>query len=156
MLICYLIWLQIGWASLVGVIGLLLKTVPVQTGLSRISSKLRMRVALRTDIRVGIMNELIQGIQVIKMYAWELPFQKVVAEARRLEIKEIRYASYIRGVNMSTMVFIERSTLFITIAACIFTGHSITASIVFSMAQYFNTLQVKNSLYFVKELLVFV
>lgn len=41
------------------------------------------------------------------MYAWEYPFEKVVAEARRLEIKQIRYAAYIRGVNLSSFVFIE-------------------------------------------------
>lgn len=99
-LITYLIYRQIGVAAFVGVIGLLVKTVPVQTGLSRLLSALRMKVALRTDQRVGIMNEIIVGIQVIKMYAWEIPFQKVVAEARRMEIKQIRYASYIRGINM--------------------------------------------------------
>lgn len=101
-----------------------------------------MRVAIRTDDRVGIMNEIIQGIQVIKMYAWERPFQKVVSEARRLEVQQIRYASYLRGVYVSTAVFIERSTLFIAIAACIMMGHSITADIVYSMAQYFNVLQL--------------
>lgn len=147
-LICYLIWQRIGWAAIVGVVGLLLKTVPVQTRLSHISSMLRMRVAVRTDDRVGIMNEIIQGIQVIKMYAWERPFQNVVAEARRLEVQQIRYASYIRGINVSTMVFIERSTLFITISACIMMGYSITADIVYSMAQYFNVLQLNAAIFY--------
>lgn len=64
-LVAYLIWLQVGWAALVGVVALLIKTIPVQTGLSRWLSVLRMKVALRTDQRVGIMNEIIQGIQVI-------------------------------------------------------------------------------------------
>lgn len=158
-----MIWLRVGWAAVIGVVGLLLKTVPVQTRLSRLSSALRMKVAVRTDVRVGIMNEIIQGIQVrpknhyvelgpislfphflqvIKMYAWELPFQKVVAEARRLEVQQIRYASYLRGVNVSTMVFIERSTLLLAIASCVFLGESFTADIVFAMAQYFNILQV--------------
>lgn len=99
-LVAYLIWRQVGWAALVGVVGLLIKTIPVQTGLSRWSSILRLKVAERTDKRVGIMNEIVQGIQVIKMYAWEKPFQAVVAEARRQEVKEIRYASYIRGINL--------------------------------------------------------
>lgn len=40
-LICYLIWREVKYAALVGVFGLLLKTVPVQTGLSKISSILR-------------------------------------------------------------------------------------------------------------------
>lgn len=40
-LICYLIWRQVKYAAIVGVVGLLLKTVPIQTGLSRVSSVLR-------------------------------------------------------------------------------------------------------------------
>lgn len=66
LLICYLIWQRARWAAVVGVIGLLLKTVPVQTRLSHYTSLLRMKIALRTDTRVTIMNELIQGIQVVK------------------------------------------------------------------------------------------
>lgn len=107
-LIGYLIWQRARWAAVVGVLGLLCKTVPVQTRLTHYTSALRMKVARRTDNRVGIMNEIINGIQVIKMYAWEIPFRKIVAEARRLEIQQIRYASYIRGVNLSSFVFIER------------------------------------------------
>lgn len=40
-LICYLIWREVKYAAIVGVVGLLLKTVPIQTGLSKISSVLR-------------------------------------------------------------------------------------------------------------------
>lgn len=83
---------------MVGVVGLLLKTIPVQTGLSKLSSICRMKIAKKTDKRVGIMNELIQGIQVIKMYAWEEPFRKVVKLARKKEVNMIRYASFIRGI----------------------------------------------------------
>lgn len=147
-LTCYLIWIRGRWAAVVGVIGILLKTVPVQTRLSQYLSRLRMAVAIKTDIRVGIMNEIIQGIQVIKMYAWELPFQRVVAEARRREIQQIRYASYIRGINLSSFVFIERSTLFIAIATCIFTDQGISAESVFSMAQFFNILQLNAAIFY--------
>lgn len=52
------------------------------------------------------LNFPIKSLSIFR-YAWEIPFQKVVAEARRLEIKQIRYASYIRGVNLSSFVFIE-------------------------------------------------
>lgn len=76
------------------------------------------------------------------MYAWEKSFRRVVAESREREVKQVRYASYIRGVNLSTMVFTERSTLFITNLACVLAGHSISASTVFAMAQFFNVLQV--------------
>lgn len=145
---CYLIWRQVRWAAVVGVVGLLLKTIPVQTGLGRLQSVLRMRVAKRTDQRVGIMNELIQGIQVIKMYAWEKPFRTVVSLARKKEVRQIRWASYIRGIYLSTMMFTERSTLFIAIVACYFEGRPITADIVFPMAQFFNTLQLTAAIFY--------
>lgn len=147
-LICYLIWRKIGMAAVAGVACLLLQTVPVQTRLSRLSAKLRMKVAQRTDKRVSIMAELIQGIQVIKMYAWEIPFQKIVAEARRLEIKQIRYASYIRAVYFSTMIFTERLTLLVTLLACVLLSKPITADIVFSSAQYFNILQLTAAIFY--------
>ncbi|XP_030376299.1 multidrug resistance-associated protein 4 [Scaptodrosophila lebanonensis] len=147
-LICYLIWLRIGIPALVGVVGLLLKTVPVQTALSKLASVLRLRTALRTDARVGIMNELVQGIQVIKMYAWERPFQAVVAEARRSEVQQIRYASYLRGFYLSTMVFTERSTLYITVAAAALLGNTISADFVFSAASYYNILQLVAAIWY--------
>ena len=57
-------------------------------------------MAQRTDRRVSIMNELIQGIQVIKMYACEIPFRNVVKLARKKEVDQIKWASYIRGIYL--------------------------------------------------------
>lgn len=36
-----------------------------------------------TDARIRIINEIIQGIQTIKFYAWEKPFSKFVEQIRR-------------------------------------------------------------------------
>jgi ATP-binding cassette, subfamily C (CFTR/MRP), member 4 len=108
----------------------------------------RMRVAKRSDYRISVMNELIQGIQVIKMYAWERPFRTVVKNARQKEVDQIQWASYIRGIYLSTMVFTERSTLFIAIVACIYEGRAITADLVFSMATFFNVLQLTAAIFY--------
>lgn len=42
-----------------------------------------MRNTKRTDFRVRVMNEIILGIQVIKMYAWEHSFAKMVDQIRK-------------------------------------------------------------------------
>lgn len=109
---------------------------------------LRMRIAKRTDERVSIMNELIQGIQIIKMYSWQIPFSKIVKKARKREVDEIEKAQYLRGVYMSTMVFTERSTLFLAILVCILQGYHITADLVFPMATYFNVLQLTAAIFY--------
>ena len=44
---------------------------------------LRFKSAILTDKRVRIMNEIISGIRVIKMYAWENAFKRVVFDLRR-------------------------------------------------------------------------
>lgn len=107
-----------------------------------------MKIAVRTDDRVSKMNELIQGIQVIKMYAWEIPFRSVIKLARKKEVDQIQMAQYIRGIYMSTMVFTERSTLFLAILACVLEERAVTADLVFSMATFFNVLQLTAAIFY--------
>ena len=51
--------------------------------LSKQFYKLRGKTAKRTDERIGLMNEIINGIKVIKMYAWERSFASLIEKARR-------------------------------------------------------------------------
>lgn len=51
--------------------------------MSKIQGKLRYQIAEKTDYRVKLMSEIVNGIRVIKMYAWEKSFAKVVEMARK-------------------------------------------------------------------------
>ena len=44
---------------------------------------MRVKTAWKSDVRIGIMNEIVNGIKVIKMYGWEVPFSDKIAEARK-------------------------------------------------------------------------
>ncbi|XP_013144481.1 PREDICTED: probable multidrug resistance-associated protein lethal(2)03659 [Papilio polytes] len=160
MLVCYLIYSKIGIAAVVGVVGIVLQTIPVQSYMSKLAARLRMKTACKTDERVRIMDEIINGMQVIKMYAWEKPFEKVVALARKNEIKCVTSASYLRGVYLSFMVFTERLTLYTTLLSYSLLGYQVTADIVFPLAQFYNTLQgtlsiiMSNAVSFLAEALI--
>ena len=43
----------------------------------------RQKTAKFTDERVRVMNEIIAGMRVIKMYCWEKPFGDLVEKIRR-------------------------------------------------------------------------
>ncbi|PNF15051.1 hypothetical protein B7P43_G16818 [Cryptotermes secundus] len=146
--VTYFIWEAVGWSALIGVLAIFLQTVPVQSYLSKLTSKLRLNIATRTDERVRLMSEIISGIKVIKMYAWERPFEKMVQLARRHEIKVVTSASYLRGLYLSTMVFSERTSLFITLLSYSLMGHHISADKVFAMAQFYNILQLAMAIYY--------
>ncbi|KAM8716483.1 hypothetical protein ACLKA7_003372 [Drosophila subpalustris] len=155
----YFLYQQIGVASFYG-IGILLLYLPLQTYLSRLTSALRLKTALRTDRRVRMMNEIIAGIQVIKMYAWEMPFEKLVASTRASEMSVIRKVNYIRGVLLSFEITLGRIAIFASLLAFVLTGGQLTAERAFCVTAFYNILRRTVSKFFpsgmsqVAELLV--
>lgn len=138
----YVMWEYVGYAMIAGLGTMTIQAVPLQGYLSKLQGKYRFKIALKTDSRVKIMHEITSGIQVIKMYAWEKPFEKMVELLRKKEVDVISKTSYIKSVSIALMVFTERLTLYITVVAYVLLGNSITSSVVFSMAQILNTVQL--------------
>lgn len=49
------------------------------------------------DNRIKIMNEILSGIRVLKLYAWELGFKKVVDAVRAQELLKLRKIAYLQA-----------------------------------------------------------
>jgi ATP-binding cassette, subfamily C (CFTR/MRP), member 4 len=64
------------------------------------------------------------------MYAWEIPFQKLVGEKRANELKQVKLTQLMRAIFIGFMVFTERAALFVSILVFILLGNSMTANIV--------------------------
>ncbi|KAK7872348.1 hypothetical protein R5R35_002792 [Gryllus longicercus] len=139
-IVTYCLWRYVGPAALIGFTFIFFVTIPVQGLLGRVTSRLRKRIAVRTDERMRLMNEIVSGIAVIKMYAWEIPFAKMVSLARKYEIDVVTCMSYVRGYYLSSLVFVERSSLFVTLMSYTLLGNTISAHKVFAMAQFYNVL----------------
>ncbi|XP_037030671.1 probable multidrug resistance-associated protein lethal(2)03659 [Bradysia coprophila] len=136
----YFIYQQIGLAGVIGM-AFLLSFVPIQVYIGKKSAQLRLRTAERTDFRVKIMNEIVLGIQVIKMYAWEKSFATMVDKIRRNEVNVIRGTAYIRA-TLSSFGMISRLSIFISLVTYIFLGNVITAQKVFVVFSFFNILNL--------------
>lgn len=99
-----------------------------------------MQTAIKTDERVRLMDEIVSGIQVIKMYAWEKPFCAMVELARRLELKVVRKSSYIRGVYMTFFLFTTRLALFATAMSMLAFNQKLTVVRIFVFSAFYNVL----------------
>lgn len=116
------------------------------------STKFRMQTALRTDERVRLMDEIVTGVQAIKMYAWEVPYSKLIAWARKVELNVVRKNNYVRGLYMTFMVFTSRMAVFSTILAIalLYGSDQITVAKVFVISSYFGVISIAMCQIFVR------
>lgn len=68
-----LIYQQVGNATWVGV-GFMVFLAPINTWVFSVVSKMRIKVLKYSDLRVKMMNEILNGIRIIKFYAWVSAF----------------------------------------------------------------------------------
>ncbi|XP_034254797.1 multidrug resistance-associated protein 4-like isoform X2 [Thrips palmi] len=118
----------------------ILSVTLAQSYIGKLSSKFRRYIALRTDERVRLVNEVISGIQVIKMYAWEKPFIALIRMARVKELFELRKTATVRAIFMTAHLCTTRLSLFVSILAVSMVGTRITSDKVFVFHSYYNVI----------------
>ncbi|XP_012230272.1 ATP-binding cassette subfamily C member 4-like [Linepithema humile] len=148
-----IMWQKIGISTLVG-IGLLIITLLIQGNFSLLSHSIRAIIAPLTDRRVQLMSELIAGIQVVKMYAWEKPFSKIVSMTRKFEIEKIKFSSYVRAAYLAIIVFTERLTLYFTLITFVLLGNELSSDLTYVLSTFFNMLQLTTVMFFPQSLIM--
>ena len=92
----------IGPPALAGV-GVVLILIPTQAFVMRHLQQLRRATVKYTDSRIKLMNEILQGIRVLKVYAWEGSFLQKLMGIRLEEIRFVRKVVYLRAWNSTLM-----------------------------------------------------
>ncbi|XP_055381053.1 probable multidrug resistance-associated protein lethal(2)03659 [Condylostylus longicornis] len=134
--LCYIAYQQVGISAIIGV-GFLLCFTPLPAWAGKKVAQYRLRTARRTDFRIKLMNEIIRGIQVIKMYAWEKCFANIVEQARKKEIKIIRGTMKVYSF-LATISMISKISTFITLISYIYLNdETINAEKVFTISLIF-------------------
>ncbi|CAG4967832.1 unnamed protein product [Colias eurytheme] len=140
-IIIYLMYRHVGIPALLGV-GFLLLFIPFASYLGKLASKLTEKMTIRTDNRIRLMNEVIQSIEVIKMYTWEKAFAKIIGTARRKELNMIKKITWIYATMFSCSKLNTQIALLITILSYIAFGNSITAAQIFVIISYYESLRM--------------
>ncbi|KAK5984150.1 hypothetical protein GCK32_008958, partial [Trichostrongylus colubriformis] len=142
----YYLWQEIGPSSFAG-FGALVVLIPIQGYFSRQMGVCRRAIAVRTDKRISIMNEILNGIRVIKMYAWEGAFSEVVADLRRREMSKVRQNAVYQSLVMG--LFWSSGKLIVLFAALcyVLTGNDLTAERIFVATALYNACRLPVTLF---------
>ena len=54
------------------------------------------------DRRIRLMNEVLNGVKVIKLYAWEDHFQEDVNSIRHKELVTLKHTAYLNAISAFT------------------------------------------------------
>lgn len=79
-----LMWYLVAWQAMIGASIFLLVSVYNSVAASK-AGKIRNKAAAQTDKRLTVIKEIVTGIRVVKMYAWEWNFRDLIAQIRRFE-----------------------------------------------------------------------
>nr|XP_045001464.1 ATP-binding cassette sub-family C member 4 [Jaculus jaculus] len=142
-----LLWMEIGISCLAGM-AVLIILLPLQSCIGKLFSSLRSKTAAFTDARIRTMNEVITGIRIIKMYAWEKSFADLITGLRKKEIDKILKSSYLRGMNLASFFIANKVILFVTFTTYVLLGHIITASRVFVAMTLYGAVRLTVTLFF--------
>ena len=141
----YFMYKELGYAAFVGV-SILIITIPLNAKIASVSKKFQLDVMKEKDKRMKMMNEILQGIKVLKLYAWEPSFIQQVLDIRKQEVnvmKKQAYYSAFLAFFWTTAPFLVglgafTSFLFIGVQG----DYELTASRVFVTLAYLNAIRI--------------
>ncbi|KPU73779.1 uncharacterized protein Dana_GF14209, isoform M [Drosophila ananassae] len=92
----FFLWQQLGPSVLAG-LAVMIILIPVNGVIASRIKTYQIRQMKYKDERVKLMNEVLSGIKVLKLYAWEPSFEKQVLDIRDKEIATLRSTAYLNA-----------------------------------------------------------
>ncbi|XP_071329266.1 ATP-binding cassette sub-family C member 3 isoform X2 [Trachinotus anak] len=102
MLALYFLWQNLGPSVLAGV-AVMIMLIPFNAVIAMKTRSYQVEQMQHKDARIKLMNEILNGIKVLKLYAWENSFKEKVLAIRQKELNVLRKTAYLGA--LSTMAW---------------------------------------------------
>ena len=136
----YQLWDLLGMALISGLVVMVL-TIPLTGVISAILNKIYIAQMEIKDERVKSMNEVLNGMKVLKLYAWEPSFEQMVLGVRGQEVSLLRKSAIVNAGTYFVWILVP---FFVTLASFItfvLMGNVLTPTIAFVSLSLFNILR---------------
>lgn len=94
----YFLWQTLGPSVLAGVAVMVL-LIPINAFIAMKTRAFQVEQMQYKDSRIKLMNEILNGIKVLKLYAWEPSFAQKVLEIRSKELNVLRKSAYLNALS---------------------------------------------------------
>ncbi|KAE8982765.1 Canalicular multispecific organic anion transporter 2 [Phytophthora rubi] len=137
---CFLLWQQIGMATFAGVAVILL-VIPLMTVISKAMRKLQQRLMEVKDERIKICVEVLSGIKVVKLKAWENSFGQRVMKFRDEELARLKAYVFARSTSNTLFSFVPSLVTVVSFSAYVLLGHTLDVGTALTSLALFNILR---------------
>nr|VZI00483.1 unnamed protein product [Spirometra erinaceieuropaei] len=92
-----MLWAQLGVSMLAG-LAVMMLFFPLNAIVVWLTRKFEAKEMAWKDERMKCLTETLSGIKILKLYAWEEAFEKLVTKLRNVELRQLLFGSISRGV----------------------------------------------------------
>ncbi|KAL7054622.1 hypothetical protein AAHC03_025969 [Spirometra sp. Aus1] len=92
-----MLWVQLGVSMLAG-LAVMMLFFPLNAIVVWLTRKFEAKEMVWKDERMKCLTETLSGIKILKLYAWEEAFEKLVTKLRNAELRQLLFGSISRGV----------------------------------------------------------
>ncbi|XP_072470803.1 multidrug resistance-associated protein 1-like isoform X5 [Notamacropus eugenii] len=138
-----LLWQELGPSVFAGVAVLVL-VIPINALVANRIKMLKKRQTKNKDQQIKLLNEILQGIKILKLYAWEPSYQKKITEIRKHELEIQKSSGYLTVFSMLTLTCLPFLVSLATFGVYFLLdeGNILTANKVFTSMSLFNILRL--------------
>lgn len=139
----YFLWGLLGPSVLAG-LAVMIVLIPVNGFIANKTKQFQISQMKNKDQRVKLMNEILNGIKVLKLYAWEPSFEEQVLGVRNLEIKVLKKSAYLNAGTSFIWTCTPFLVTFVMFTTYVMTDptHILTADKIFTSLTLLNILRM--------------
>lgn len=131
---------NLGVSALVG-LGVLIFSFPIQTIFIVIIMEQRKKGVKITDSKIRLVTEVLQGIRLIKLFAWEEFYKQQIIHLRTREVATLKKVMVANASLMAMFTFAPVLAATLSFVTYSLLGNDLNVAIVFSSLQLINTIQ---------------
>ena len=149
--VMFFLWKEIEVACLSGLLVFAI-LMPIQTFFSRHFATIRGKTVNARDERIRTLSDVFSGIELVKLCAWEVPFQEKILMLRSAELGYIWKANLMRASNMAIYFFFQPLIALFVFVTYWLQGKTLTPDKVFVSLTLFNVMRLTMTSFFPKAL----